>query len=95
MMEEQDLQLELTERELRMVLTWRQEGAFFPDEDRVLRKLRQALVESAPLQISRLQVQIVHGWAEEELGGSYGGGEVTNPEEAVLLSKLRRALGYD
>ena len=94
-MEEQELQLEFTDRQLRMVLGWRQAGAFFPDEDRVLRKLVEALAQSTPLQLSRLQVQIIHGWAEEELGGSYGGGEVANPEEAVVLSKLQRALAYD
>ena len=94
-MEEQGLQLEFTDRQLRMVLGWRQAGAFFPDEYRVLRKLGEALAQSAPLQLSRLQVQIIHGWAEEKLGGSYGGGEVANPEEAVVLSKLRRALAYD
>jgi len=86
--------LRLTDRELRMVLGWRQEGAFFPDEDRVLRKLRQALDEKAPLQLSRLQIQIVHGWAEEELGGPYGGGEVVNPDEAAVLGKIRDALGF-
>ena len=35
--------LDLTPRELQLVLDWRSGGAFFPDEDRVLRKLRQAL----------------------------------------------------
>ena len=88
------MHLRLTERELRMVLGWRRKGAFFPDEDRVLRKLRHALDEKVPLQLSRLQIQIVHGWAEEELGGPYGIGEVTNPDEAGVLGKIRDALGF-
>jgi hypothetical protein len=77
-----------------MVLGWRRKGAFFPDEDRVLRKLRHALDEKVPLQLSRLQIQIVHGWAEEELGGPYGIGEVANPDEASVLGKIRDALGF-
>ncbi|HJP34170.1 MAG: hypothetical protein QF689_18315 [Candidatus Latescibacteria bacterium] len=89
------MHLNLTERELRMVLDWRRRGAFFPDEDRVLRKLRHALDAGEPLDLSRLQVQIIHGWAEEQLGGPYGGGEMTNPEEAVLFRKIRDALGYN
>lgn len=88
------MHLRLTERELRMVLDWRRQGAFFPDEGRVLRKLRHALEQKAPAQLSRLQIQIIHGWAEEQLGGPYGGGEVLNPEEAVLFGKIRDALGY-
>ncbi len=95
MWERADVQIAFTERELQMVLGWRRQGAFFPDEDRVLRKLRLALDTRAPLEASRLQVQIIHGWAEEELSGAYGGGEVANPDEATTLSKLRRALGYD
>jgi hypothetical protein len=78
-----------------MVLGWRARGAFFPDEDRVLRKLRQALDDKVDLSLSRLQVQIVHGWAEEALSGPYGGGEVTNPDEAEVLRKIRDALGYN
>ncbi len=89
------MQISFAERELRLILTWRQQGAFFPDEDRVLRKLHHALDTGAPAQLSRLQVQIVYGWAEEELSAAYGGGEVTNPEEGAVLGKLRTALGYD
>jgi len=89
------MHLRFTVRELQMVLGWRERGAFFPDEDRVLRKLRRALEEDTPLLLSRLQVQIVHGWAEEALSGPYGGGEVTNPDEAGVLHKIREALGYN
>lgn len=89
------MHLRFTQRELQMVLGWRESGAFFPDEDRVLRKLRHAFDENAPLALSRLQVQIIHGWAEEALGGPYGGGAVTNPDEAGVFHKIRDALGYN
>lgn len=87
--------LGLTDREIRVVLEWRSKGAFFPDEERVLRKLRHAAETGSPLELSRLQVQVVHGWAEERLGGHYGGGEIANPDEAGVLRKVRQALGYD
>lgn len=90
-----DVVLPLSDRELRLVLGWRSQGAFFPDEERVLRKLRRALEEGTSLEVSRMQLQILHGWAEEMLGGPYGGGEVVNRDEAAVLGKLRQALGYD
>ncbi|MDA0333549.1 MAG: hypothetical protein O2782_00095 [bacterium] len=95
MLEESAVLLTLTARELRLILGWRETGAFFPDEDRVLRKLRRALEDSRVPSLSRLQIQIVHGWAEEALSGPYGGGEVTNPDEAGVLHKVREALGYN
>lgn len=88
-----DVDLPLTERELRLVIGWKAE-AFFPDEERVLRKLRQALDSGRPPDLSRLQLQIVHGWAEEQVGGHYGGGAVANPDEARVLRKLEQALGW-
>lgn len=95
MLEGSEVLIPFTGRELRMVMGWREGGAFFPDEDRVLRKLQRALAADAPLQVSRLQLQIIHGWAEEQLSSAYGGGEVTNPEEATVLRRIRQALGYD
>ena len=95
MPEEFSVYLTFTARELRLILGWREAGAFFPDEDRVLRKLRRALADGTVPSLSRLQIQIVHGWAEEALSGPYGGGEVTNPDEAGVLHKLRDALGYN
>lgn len=87
--------LPLTKRELRLVIAWRAAGAFFPDEERVLRKLRQAFETEAPLQLSRVQLQILGGWAEEQVGGHYGGGEMANPDEAEILTKIRAGLRLD
>jgi hypothetical protein len=82
----------LTPREIRLVMRWKPR-AFWPDEQRVLNKLEAALVQEAEPDLSRLQVQVIRGWAEENLGGSYGGGEVGNPEEVAVLRKLQEALG--
>lgn len=84
--------LPLTAREIQLVIHWRTR-AFWPDEQRVLNKLEVALRQEAQPELSRLQVQILRGWAEETLGGSYGGGEVGNPEEVSVLRKLQEALG--
>ena len=81
----------LTPREIELVIAWKGE-VFWPDEERVLRKLRRALENSEVPQLSRLQVQIIYGWAEEQMGGHYGGGEVRNPEERAIVDKLRAVL---
>jgi hypothetical protein len=81
----------LTPREIEYIIGWKSK-AFWPDEERVLRKLRQALEQRQAPQLSRLQVQIVQGWAEERLGGHYGGGQAHNPEERSIANKLRAAL---
>jgi hypothetical protein len=73
-------------------MRWRPQ-TFWPDEQRVLNKLGAALQQEAEPDLSRLQLQIIRGWAEENLGGSYGGGEVANAEEAAVLRKLQEALG--
>ena len=90
--EESLVNLPLTPRELRIVLGWRPGGAFFPDEDRVLRKLRAALDAGLPPALSRLQLQILRGWGEEQVEGHYGGGAVTNPDEAAILQKVAQVL---
>lgn len=82
----------MTPREIRMVMAWKAE-AFWPDEQRLLSKLEAALQNATAPDLSRLQLRIIRGWAEECLGGRYGGGEVVNPEEEVLLRKLQEALG--
>ena len=78
-------------REFKIIIGWKEE-VFWPDEARVLKKLRRALPQSGDIRLSRMQIQIVHGWAEERLGGHYGGGEVANAEEMGILEKLRLAL---
>ena len=80
----------LTQREIELVLRWR-EGAFWPDEERVLAKLREAHESGASLRLSRLQVQIVQGWVEEQVGGHYGG-RSANPDEQAIGLKLSAAL---
>lgn len=82
----------LTPRELQLVMRWKPQ-AFWPDEQRVLNKLEAALRSAAQPDLSRLQLQIIRGWAEEILAGSYGGGEVGNPDEMAVLRKLQEALG--
>ena len=81
----------LTSREIEFIIAWKGK-AFWPDEERVLNKLRRALESREAPRLSRLQVQIIHGWAEEHLGGHYGGGEIQNPEEVVIMGKLHVAL---
>lgn len=82
----------MTPREIQLVMGWKSK-AFWPDEQRVLNKLEAALRQRVPPDLSRLQLQIIRGWAEETLGGSYGGGEVANPDELGVLRKLQAALG--
>ena len=81
----------LTRREIELIITWR-EKAFWPDEERVLRKLRKASGGKEPLSLSRIQIRIIQGWAEDQLGSHYGGGMTTNPEEQSILGKLSAAL---
>ena len=79
----------LTPREMKLVAAWRQE-AFWPDEERILSKLRHALREGVSPRLSRLQIEIVHGWVEEEIGGHYGR-RVLNPDEKAIMIKLEAA----
>ena len=81
----------LTTREVELILAWRTD-AFFPDEERVLGKLRRYVESGEPASLSRLQVQIIFGWIEEQVSGHYGGGRVMNPEEESILRKLQSAL---
>ncbi len=82
----------MTPRELQLIIHWKPK-AFWPDEQRVLTKLETALQQQSSPDLSRLQWQIIRGWAEENLGGPYGGGDVANPDELAVLRKLQEALG--
>jgi hypothetical protein len=84
------MHIPLTQREIKHILAWKEE-AFWPDEERVLVKLRRALEHSESPKLSRVQVKIIQAWAEEQLGGHYGG-TVVNPEERAILGKLSSAL---
>lgn len=81
----------LTNREIGFIIAWKKK-AFWPDEERVLKKLRMAMERDEAPRLSHLQVRIIYGWGEEQLGGHYGGGEVRNPEEQAIVNKLRAAL---
>jgi hypothetical protein len=80
----------LTNRELELIIGWRGKP-FWPDEERVLRKLRRALESSSEPRVSRLQLRIIYGWVEEQVGGHYGSA-VANPEEQAVMVKLRQQL---
>lgn len=87
------MDIALTKREIELVIEWKGK-AFFPDEERILSKLRRAVEGANPpgLALSRLQVQIISGWLEEQSESHRGGGDVRTPEESIILGKLRQAL---
>ncbi|MFH1569271.1 MAG: hypothetical protein ABIL09_14850 [Gemmatimonadota bacterium] len=82
--------LALTPREMDLVMSWRKEP-FWPDDERILRKLRAAREQGEAPGLTRLQLGLVLEWAEEQVGGHYGV-PVANPDEQVILRKLREAL---
>jgi hypothetical protein len=81
----------LTRREVECLIAWRG-TPFWPDEERVRRRLQSALASGRPLCLSRLQARILYGWLEDRLGGHRGGGAVMNLEEAAIADKLKQAL---
>ena len=84
------MKVPLTSREIEYVLGWK-EKSFWPDEERIIRKLRVALDTSEELKLSFLQVRIIYGWVEENIGGHFGS-RVVNGEENSLLQKLELIL---
>ncbi len=80
----------LTRREIALAISWRPEP-FWPDEERLLRRLRQALGGAGGVSLTRLQAQILAGWAEQLVSGHYGRAAAA-PEERAILDKLRVAL---
>ena len=88
------MKVPLTSREIELILQWKEEF-FWPDEKRVRGKLQIALSAEQPPELSLLQIRIVLGWVEEQVGGHYGGGEVKTPEEDAILTKLRQAAAAD
>ena len=58
----------------------------------MLNKLRTALTDNTPLQLSVVQAGIVRTWVEEKTSGHYGGGQVFNLEESSILRKLDTAI---
>ena len=57
----------------------------------MLNKLRTALTDNTPLQLSVVLAGIVRAWVEEKTSGHYGGGQVFNLEESSILRKLDTA----
>ena len=85
------MKVPLNSREIELILQWK-DDVFWPDERRIAGKLQAALGGSAALDLSLLQVRIVLGWVEEQVGGHYGGGEIQTPEESTILAKLRQVV---
>ena len=79
-----------TKREIAYIISWKEE-IFWPDEMRLVAKLKRALESEQPLDLSRMQLKILWGWAEDQMAGSLGR-EVRNTEERAIMSKLQNAL---
>ena len=77
----------LTDRQIRLLITWSTSRELFPNEERLRRKLKSALEENRTPTLSRIGRTVV--------GGHYGGGEVVNPDEEAIRRKIRAALGWD
>ena len=84
------MKVPLTSRQIELILKWKEEF-FWPDEKRVQGKLQNALSAELPLELNVLQIRIVLGWVEEQVGGHYGGGDIMTPEEEAVFATLRRA----
>jgi len=80
----------LTNREIEYIISWKSE-TFWPDEIRLVAKLKRSLSSDEPLQLSRLQMQLVYGWAEEQMAGPYGRA-MGNIEERTIAEKIMNAL---
>ena len=52
------LELPLTPREIECIISWK-EDVFWPDEVRLISKLRRALESAEPLTVSRVQLRII------------------------------------
>ena len=87
--------LPLTVRQIQLLLTWSASRQSFPDDARVRRRLTAAIETEGGLELSRVQIQILNAWAEDWWATHYGGGQVVNPDEEAILSKIRAALGWD
>ena len=81
--------LPFTPREIDYIIAWKA-GEVWPDEQRVLDKLRRAREAGVELELSPVQARIVLKWAEEQTSGHYGGGQVRNPEEGRLSANWTR-----
>ena len=85
------MKVPLSPREIEYVLAWK-DGAEWPDEQRVLTKLRTAITDDTAPRLSIVQAGIVRAWVEEKTSGHYGGGQVFNVEESSIMRKLDNAI---
>ena len=85
------MEVPLSPREIEYILAWK-DGAEWPDERRVLTKLRTALTDDTIPQLSIVQAGIVRAWAEEKTNGYYGRGQVFNVDESSIIRKLDNAI---
>ena len=84
------MKVPLSPREIEYVLAWK-DGAEWPDEQRVLTKLRTALMDDTAPPLSIVRAGIVRAWAEEKTNGHYGRGQVFNVDESSIIRKLDNA----
>ena len=91
------MRVPLTKREIRTILHWADTGRdsmSFPAEEIVLRKLHRLALgdDTEGVDLSRAQMRVILGWAEINVSGHYGGGDILNIEESGILQKIRRAM---
>lgn len=58
---------------------------------RLVNKLRRVLENAEPLYVSKIQLKILWGWAEEEMGGHLGR-PVRSTELRAIVAKLEPLL---
>lgn len=84
------LDLTLTPREIRCIISWKEE-VIWPDEVRLINKLKRAIDSAEPLEVSKVQLRIIWGWAEDEMGGHLGRPVLTT-ELRSIVAKLEPLL---
>lgn len=80
----------LTRREMEYLLAGRGQR-LWPDEERLCRRLRQALTDGTPPCLTRLQVQMVQDWIDDASAAGFGA-RIRTPEERAISAKLETAL---
>ena len=74
--------------EMSTLIRWRSEILNWPDDIRILNKIKEAHANDSDLYLTPFQIGLVRGWCEQELSGHYGGGVVVNMEEHSILKKI-------
>jgi hypothetical protein len=65
-------------------------NAAFPDEARLVAEFTGHA--GGAFEVNQTRLNIMLSWAESAVDAHFGGGAITNPDEAALLDKLKRAL---